>query len=117
MPDAEWLVRLPLLTPFGTFAHDGKLPGHTWGSTSPHEEVPSSFDAESATAKAIYHWFYYSDYALFPHVQHCSSIPDLLHRLARADFASISGKMRDRYELMVHAGTVAFAQAAVTLLR
>lgn len=111
MPDAKWFLRLPLIAPFGTFAYEGRLLPNAAG-----DNVPESFDAQTTTPRTLFHWYHYSDYAHFPFVGRCSSIPDLLHLLTHTDFEDVAQKMRGHYELLVRGATVAFAKATTALI-
>eukprot|EP00929_Paragymnodinium_shiwhaense_P027959 TRINITY_DN16297_c0_g1_i1.p1 TRINITY_DN16297_c0_g1~~TRINITY_DN16297_c0_g1_i1.p1 ORF type:complete len:746 (-),score=104.65 TRINITY_DN16297_c0_g1_i1:37-2274(-) len=116
MPDAEWLIRLPLVAPFGTFAYHGVASGRDADALPGAADVPTFFSAEDATVRAVYHWYSYSDYAHFPHIEKCKSIPDLLLRLASADYAAIATSMKTHYDLVSRGAMVAFSQTLSALL-
>jgi len=120
MPNAEWFLRLPLIAPFGTFAYNGSLPAEDQSldtaMDSAQHGVPFSFDPNSATARAVFHWYHYSDYAHFPHVSRCNSIPDLLGQLSTTDFEAVSHNMQSHYALLARGATAAFARALTALI-
>eukprot|EP00928_Gymnodinium_smaydae_P082141 TRINITY_DN65545_c0_g1_i1.p1 TRINITY_DN65545_c0_g1~~TRINITY_DN65545_c0_g1_i1.p1 ORF type:complete len:370 (+),score=27.46 TRINITY_DN65545_c0_g1_i1:38-1111(+) len=129
MPAPEWLLRFPILVPYGTFSHEGALPsaesrGRGDFSTSAKGEdhvessfVPSvSFDARDVSPRVLFYWYQYSDYAHFPHVEHCASIPELLRRLVIADLANMARGMRRHYELLSRGAIATFANAVADVL-
>jgi len=125
MPNAEWLLRLPLIAPFGSFAHKGALPPEERLTDPPHDDyaypsgnaVPAFFDPAATSARALFHWYHYSDYAQYPHIVRCGSIPELLRQVRLADFAQISRQMRDHHGLLARGAIAAFARASAELLR
>merc|ERR1719229_304810 len=101
LPDAAWMLRLPLLAPFGVFAYEGSLPPAELGSSGEFPGPPLSFDPEEVGAvRAFLHWYHYSDYAQFPWVEHCSSVPDFLRRLVHADLTGTAQQMHGHYKLL-----------------
>eukprot|EP00933_Yihiella_yeosuensis_P040069 TRINITY_DN34293_c0_g1_i1.p1 TRINITY_DN34293_c0_g1~~TRINITY_DN34293_c0_g1_i1.p1 ORF type:complete len:540 (-),score=40.66 TRINITY_DN34293_c0_g1_i1:174-1736(-) len=120
MPDANWLIRIPLTAPFGVFSYEGSLPKDERLNEGDRDEdgrsVPSSFDVEHVSATVMFHWYHYSDYAHFPHIGHCHSIPDLLHKLASTDLQERALQMQQHYELLARGATAAFAKATALLI-
>ncbi|CAE7225157.1 GIP [Symbiodinium sp. CCMP2456] len=99
MPAVEWLLRLPLAAPFGAFSYAGALSQEEKGSEN-HRIYPTSFNAESESPRTLHHWYFYSDYAHFPHIGRCNSIPDLLHQISVADLDDVALKMKNHSDLL-----------------
>ncbi|CAK0795256.1 unnamed protein product, partial [Prorocentrum cordatum] len=56
MPDAAWMLRLPLLAPFGVFAYDGSLTPAELGDAGVPRGPPVAFDPEETGAvRAFFH--------------------------------------------------------------
>ncbi|CAE7035610.1 GIP, partial [Symbiodinium natans] len=110
MPAVEWLIRLPLAAPFGSFSYTGALP------EVPASIHPTSFSPELASPRALHHWYFFSDYAHFPYIGRCESIPDMLYQTSVADLDNVAVQMRHHYELLARGVTAAIARSTAVLL-
>eukprot|EP00913_Durusdinium_trenchii_P003475 g3217.t1 len=73
---------------------------------------PSSFDVQTESPRTLFYWYQLSDYANFPHVGQCRSIPDVLYQISSTDLPEVAQQMRSHYALLSRSVTHAFSRTS-----